>query len=315
MNIDMDLKQFADEVHRPVVRKFKRRKVIANGINDIWAVDLVDMQEWAENNDGYKYMLNIIDVFSRYAWSIPLKTKTAKEVLKAFESIKEKPKRIWSDDGKEFINKEMNAFYKKHGIVRYSTYSESKASVVERFNRTLKTNMWKRFTEKQTRRWIDMLEELMKEYNNKYHTGIGMTPLKATEKKREEKLFEKQYGEYLKEKGDEGKLKVGDSVRISRVKGTFEKGYLPNWSIEIFRIREKLYTNPVTYILQDYKGERIKGSFYEEELQKTEMTDTFLIEKVIRRRKGKALVKWLGYGEDANSWIDEKELQNFKGGV
>ena len=119
----------------------------------------------------------------------------------------------------------------------------------------------------------------------------------------------------LKEKGDEGKLKVGHSVRISRVKGTFEKGYLPNWSTEIFKIIEKLYTNPVTYILQDYKGERIKGSFYEEELLKTEMTDTFLIEKVIRRRKGKALVKWLGYGEDANSWIDEKELQNFKGGV
>jgi len=98
----MDLKQFANEVHKPVVKKFKRRKVISNGINDIWAVDLVDMQEWSDDNDGYKYMLNIIDVFSRYAWSIPLKTKTAKEVLKAFESIKEKPivrvKRVlWRD--------------------------------------------------------------------------------------------------------------------------------------------------------------------------------------------------------------------------
>lgn len=312
----MDLKQFAVELHKPVVKKFPRRKVIAQGVNDVWAVDLVEMREWAEQNDGYNYMLNVVDVFSRYAWAIPLKTKTGKEVRKAFDSIDKVPKKIWSDDGKEFINKDMNEYYKKHKIVRYGTYSESKASIVERFNRTLKTWMWKRFTEKQTRRWVDMLDELMKEYNNKIHTSLGMTPTKATEKKNEEKLFKRQYGDYLKEEAPVSDLKVGDHVRISRMKGKFEKGYLPNWSTEVFKIVEKRYTNPPTFTIEDYNGKRITGSFYEQELQKTEMNDVFLIEKVIRKKtvKGKTeyLVKWLGYGDEFNSWVDEDQVKNFK---
>jgi hypothetical protein len=311
----MDLKQFANEVHRPVVRKFPMRKVVVDGINDVWAVDLVDMQEWAEQNDGYRYMLNIVDVFSRYAWSLKLKTKTGKEVRHAFDSIDVKPRKIWSDDGKEFINRDMNEYYRKNKITRFGTYSESKASIVERFNRTLKTWLFKKFTEKQSRRWVDMLDELLDRYNNSKHSALGMSPTKATDKKNEEKLFEKQFGKYLESEPPVSSLAVGDHVRISRVKGKFEKGYLPNYSTEIFQIVEKKYTNPPTFILQDYKRRRITGAFYEQELLKTEMTDTFLIEKVIRRRKGKALVKWLGYSEDANSWIDEKDLENFKGGI
>jgi hypothetical protein len=302
----MDLKKYSEELHKPVIRKFKRRKVLAFGIDDVHSCDLVDMQEWSKENDGYKYMLNVVDVFSRYAWSIPLKTKNATEVVKAFEEIKRKPKKIWVDRGGEFYNKQMDAYLKKHDIIRYSTYSESKSVIVERFNRTLKTWMWRRFTEEQTRRWLDMLPELLKKYNNRKHSGIGMTPIEASKKENESKLLQTD------EVGTNKKYNVGDWVRISRIKGVFEKGYLPNWSAQIYKVVTVNYTNPITYELAEYNGERIEGSFYAEELQKTDLTDVFLIEKVIRRRKGEALVKWLGWNSSYNSWIKESELKNFK---
>jgi L-rhamnose mutarotase len=310
----MDLKKYSQELHKPFIKKFRRRKVVSDGIDDIHSCDLIDMGEWVNDNDGYRYMLNVVDVFSRFAWSIPLKTKTSKEVVKAFEKIDRKPNKIWVDEGKEFYNKDMDAYLKKHKITRYSTYGDHKSAIVERFNKTLKTNMWKRFTEKQTRRWIDMLDDLIKEYNNKYHTSIAMTPVKASMKKNEENLMKFQYGD--EKMSNKSKYNIGDWVRISRIKGTFEKGYLPNWSAEIFKIVGINYTDPVTYELQDYSGEKVKGSFYEQEIQKTEQKDVYLIEKEIKRRKVKGktevLVKWLGWDDKYNSWIDESELIKFK---
>ena len=128
-------------------------------------------------------MLNVVDVWSKYAWSIPLKDKTAITTLNAFKEIvassKRIPKHIWVDQGKEFYNKSMDLWLKENNIVRYSTYGEHKSSVVERFNRTLKTVMWKRFSAENTRNWIDMLDKLMLQYNNKFHSTIKMTPTQA----------------------------------------------------------------------------------------------------------------------------------------
>jgi transposase InsO family protein len=151
------------------------------------------MQEWSEENNGYRYMLNVVDVFSKYAWSIPLKDKTAITTLAAFEKIvatsKRKPKHIWVDEGKEFYNKRMDQWIKENNIVRYSTYGEHKSAVVERFNRTIKTNMWKRFTAENTRNWIDMIDKLLLEYNNRLHSTIKMTPVEASEEKIEWKYL------------------------------------------------------------------------------------------------------------------------------
>jgi hypothetical protein len=307
----MDLKKFSQELHKPFIKKFDRRKVISTGIDDIHSCDLVDMQEWSKENDGYKYLLNVVDVFSRYAWSIPLKTKSAAEVVDAFADIKRKPNKIWVDKGGEFYNKQMDAYISKNNIVRYSTYGEHKSAIVERFNKTLKSWMWRKFTELQTRRWIDMLPELLEKYNNKKHSSIGMSPVQASKKENEKQLLIKQYGNEDLSK-DKPKFNLGDWVRISRVKGTFEKSYLPNWSAEIFKVITIFHTNPITYGLAEYNGERIEGSFYEQELQKTDLTETFLVEKVIQKRKGEVLVKWLGWNESYNSWIKESELKNFK---
>lgn len=314
------MKQMATEIHRRIVKDIDRRKVITTGKNDVWAIDLVDMSEWKKQNDNTPYMLNVIDAFSRYAWSIPLKDKSAKTVTEAFKKVLEdngkSPRRLWSDKGAEFYNKTFQTLLKKHNIQLYSTYSEFKASSVERFNRTLKTLMWKRFTEENTRRWVDMLDELMEEYNNRKHSSIKMTPLEATQldKQDEQKLwqmlYENKYGDkkYQKKKP---KYKIGDWVRVSRMKGIFEKGYHPNWSQEIYKIDGISNKYPFVYYLKDYNGEKIEGSFYEPELQRTKYPDVFLVEKVLKRRtvKGKKqlYVKFMGWSDKYNDWIDEDE--------
>jgi transposase InsO family protein len=152
------------------------------------------MREWEKQNKGYKYMLNVIDVFTKFAWSIPMKDKTGKTTLECFRKIVKEtgriPKHIWVDKGLEFYNRDVSGWLEENNIIRYSTYSEHKSVVIERFNRTLKEMMWKRFTTENTRKWIDRLDELMKKYNNRFHSTIGMTPTKASRKENEKKVLE-----------------------------------------------------------------------------------------------------------------------------
>ena len=293
--------ELADELHAPVRRKFKRRRVISYGVDDVWSCDLVEMQEWKKQNKGYRYMLNVIDVHSKYAWSIPLKDKTGKTVLDAFKQIVNssgrKPDHIWVDEGKEFYNKHMDEWIKENNINRYSTHGEHKSAVVERFNRTLKTIMWKRFTAENTRNWIDMLDKLLFQYNNKKHSTIKMAPTEASQ---------------MHDPVEQSKFSVGDQVRISRIKGIFEKGYLPNWSEALYTVHEVKKTDPITYILKDMNGEIITGGFYTEELQKSNQ-EVFRIEKVMRKKKingiEHGLVKWLGYDKKFNEWKPMVEIR------
>ena len=185
----------------------------------------------------------------------------------------------------------MTAWIKEHDIVRYSTHGEHKSAVVERFNRTLKTNMWRRFTAENTRNWIDMLDKLMKEYNNKYHNTIRMKPIDASLKKNEQEVWDNVYNKTQEsapksavQNRSSSKFKIGDSVRISRIKGLFEKGYLPNWSEALYTIHEVKSSKPVTYVLKDTNGDIISGSFYNEELQKSE-TEIFRIEKILKKKR------------------------------
>ena len=152
------------------------------------------MREWEKQNKGFKYMLNVIDVFSKYAWSIPMKNKTGETTLESLRKIHREsgriPKHLWVDKGLEFYNKYVTGWLKQNNIIRYSTYSEHKSAVVERFNRTLKELMWKRFTAENTRNWIDMLDTLMHKYNNRIHSTIGMTPVRASQQGNESKVLE-----------------------------------------------------------------------------------------------------------------------------
>lgn len=212
---------------------------------------------------------------------------------------------MWIDLGKEFYNKEVDEWIKENGIIRYSTYGEHKSAVVERFNRTLKNMMWKRFTAENTRNWIDMLDNLLFKYNNTVHSTIKMTPSIASQKG---KLM---YNPEPYSAPQKPKFLVGDQVRISRIKGIFEKGYLPNWSEALYTIHKVKATSPITYILKDMKGEIVEGGFYTEELQKSKQ-EVFRIEKVLRKKKingvEHGLVKWLGYDETFNEWKPMSEI-------
>ena len=277
-------------------------------IDEIWAADLVEMQDVSEQNNGFRYMMNIIDVFSKFAWSVPLKDKRGDTVTEAFKKVVKSsdrlPKFLWVDQGKEFYNKNMDVWLKKNSITRYSTFGEHKSAVIERFNRTIKEKMWVRFTAENTRNWIDMIDKLIWEYNNTKHSIIKMTPFEASKKENEAYIIGSR--KYRNIESTRSKFKVGDRVRISRIKGLFEKGYLPNWSEEVFEVVKVKYTSPVTYILKDQLGEVLVGGFYTEELQKTNQ-DVYRIEKVLKRKKIKgvehALVKWAGYSKKHNQWI------------
>ena len=311
--------QLAEELHKPIRRKFQRRHVDVFEIDDVWGADLVDMREWMNQNKGFKYMLNVIDVFSKYAWSIPLKDKTGKTTFEAFRKITQESHRIakhnlninWVDKGLEFYNKYVTEWLERNNIIKYSTYSENKSVVVERFNRTLKEMMWKRFTAENTRNWIIMLDDLLNKYNNRVHSTIGMTPVKASQKGNEMKALENTLAKTRAIPKRKATFKIEDKVRISRMKATFEKGYLPNWSEELYIVDKVQNTLPVTYKLKNLLGEEIEGSFYEQELQKSQQ-EVYRVEKVIRKKKingvEHALVKWSGYNEKHNQWIPVKDL-------
>jgi hypothetical protein len=297
--------QVAKELMRKVLPVTMYSKVHSPDVDAIWALDLAEMGEWADSNGGYKYILCAVDVFSRYAWCVPLKSKTAKDVWDAFSSLlaHAKPEKIWVDQGGEFYNAVWTRELKRLGIVRYSTYGTHKASIVERFIRTLKSALWFQFLRKQTRAWRDILQEVVNKYNTTQHHGISMTPTEArTEKGRAALTL--QLGEDVGVH-DKPKFAVDDWVRISRWKGFFEKGFHPNWSYEIYKVREVKAGHPVRYYLQDYDGERIDGAFYGNELQTVKDPEYFPVEKVIKARTVKGqkqqLVQFLGYKDPR--WI------------
>ena len=171
--------QDAYTLHKPIRLVFRRRKTFTVGINDLWQADLVDLSALAKFNDKYKYILTCIDVFSKYAWALPLKSKTGADLTEAFSSllVDRHPAHLQTDKGTEFLNKKFQSMLRGNEIRFYTTENnDTKASVAERFNRTLKTKMWKYYTYKNTYRYIDVLQDLLHSYNNTYHRSIGMTP-------------------------------------------------------------------------------------------------------------------------------------------
>ena len=293
----------AEELHKPIKRKFNKRRVFVNGIDKIWAADLADMTALSNDNNGVKFLL-VIDIFSKYGWIVPLKDKKGETVANALKTIfkERKPGKLWTDKGREFYNKDV-----KELVNLYSTENEEKSSIVERWIRTMKEKMWKYFTDNNTYTYMDVLPELVEDYNNTVHSSIKMTPIDASKKKNELTVWRNLYPDRYKINNLTPKFSVGDEVRITKKKKVFEKGYTTRWTEEIFTIKEIQNTNPITYKLEDLQGEEIKGTFYEPELQKTGQ-QIYRIEKIIKKEKGKSLVKWKGYSDKFNSWVNNKDL-------
>ena len=311
-------KQDTYTLHAPVRKKFSRNRVIVRGIDENWEADLVDVQNLKQYNDGYRYILTCIDVLSKFAWVVPLKAKTAKDIINAFKRILEGgrcPLLLHTDKGSEFMNTKFQNFLKDQNIQFFTTENSEKCSILERFNRTIKTRLWHNFTFENSYRYIDILDKLLQGYNNSVHSSIRMKPIEVTiENQRQalDALYGPRNGLEPK-RSKRFRYSVGDQVRISKNKLRFEKGYAANWSEEIFTISKRLHRVPPVYRLTDYNGEEIRGTFYEPELLsviKPKHTK-FLIEKVVttRTRKGKKqyLIRWKGYGKEFDSWVNKLE--------
>lgn len=298
------------ELHKPTRKNYPRRKTILKGIDDLWQIDLVEVQPLARFNRGFKYLLTVIDGFSKYAWVEPVKNKTGQSVSTALNNIFKKssrsPKNIQSDNGKEFYNSFFQNLMKKRGINHYSTYTTKKAAIVERFNRTLKTMMWRTFSLRGNYKYLDILPNILEKYNHSVHMTTGYRPTDVKSSQDEKIITDKLYSSTNIINIKKPKYKAGDFVRISKHKSIFAKGYTPNWSAEIFKIVKVNKTRPVTYILDDMKGQPILGSFYEQEINKTKHPNVYLVEKVLKKKGDKLYVKWLGLNE--KSWIRKNDV-------
>ena len=265
--------------HFPLIKKFKRNVNIYPGINDTWQIDLCDMRAFNTENQGYNYILTVIDGFSKFGWAFKLKKRTALEVLNTIRNLVEKytPKKIHSDEGNEFFNNNFKTFLKSRGIKLYLTNSELKATIVERFNRTIKEKMWRLFSHNGNHCWVNHLDDIILSYNNTKHRSIKFSPIKVN-KKTSKQVFLNLYG-YDKSTRDSSyiykqKFKVGDSVRLSKYKTIFEKGYTPNYTNEIFIITKVLFKSVPTYVLEDLNGEEILGKFYQNEILKVNINSS-----------------------------------------
>lgn len=302
--------RIADELHKPARRKYPTRRVILKGISDLVQSDLVDLQLYSKHNRGYKYIMTIINCFTKVADAFPLKSKTGAEVAKALKSYFFKKNRrvklFQTDLGTEFYNPKVEKLLQSYNIKHYSTYSDKKASIVERFNRTLKGMMWRRFTAQGTYKWINMLGDLIKRYNNTFHRSIGMKPSQVNSSN--EDVVRQRLNTIKRSHVRRPRFSVGDKVRISKQKMIFDKAYLPSWTNEIFEIQNVQPTIPPTYLLVDGRGETLKGSFYEPELMKSKSGDVYPVERVLRRKGDKVLVRWLGYDKSHDSWILKNQI-------
>ena len=181
----------------------------------------------------------------------------------------------------------------------YSTHNEGKSVAAERFIRTIKNKIYKHMTSVSKTVYIDKLEDIINEYNNTKHRTTKMKPIDVKDN---------IYIDFGKEVNDNNpKFKVGDHVRISKYKIIFAKRYTPNWSEEVFVIKKIKNTVSWTYVIDDLNGKEITGTFYEKELQKIDQQE-FRIEKVIKKNGDKLYIKWKGYDNSFNSWIDKKDL-------
>ena len=272
MRIDWS-QQLAEELHKPITRNFRKRRAISYGVDKIWAADLVEIQKYSKWNKGIKYLLTVIDVFSKYGWIVPLKDKKTESVSLAFDHIfkksKRKPEKLWTDKGSEFISKHFQEFLKKNNITLYHTENEEKSSIVERWNKTMKNKMWKMFSANNNTVYWDTIDKLVDDYNNTVHSSIEMTPTEASKKENEKQVFANLYGDEIYLKPKKPKFSIGDKVRLSKYeRPVFDKGYTPNWTEEVFVNDKVMLTKPVTYYVVDLLGEKVEGSFNEKELQK-----------------------------------------------
>ena len=264
-------------LHRDVKLRFPRRKILTRGIDYLWQADLLDYDPISDVNSNFRYLLTIIDAFSRYAIAIPLRNKsgpaTTAAFLRGMKAVKSKPKKLQTDEGKEFYNEKFKDMLKENKIHQYSTTTKIKCAIVERFNRTLRSRIQKYMVTKGTLRYIDVLPDIVLGYNKTQHSSLEKYSPEQVNKGNEKEVFNIQYGEYLAKRKKAHKLKIGDTVRLSKFRKSkkstkFRKGYERTFTRRKYTIVDTHHTEPPTYSVKRADGKKkIINPVYEEELQ------------------------------------------------
>ena len=256
-------------LHRRIVKKkFPRRRIITYFPFQIFQADLIEYSQrhFSMVNKGFKYILIVIDCFSKKVYAYPVKRKNADYMSDAFQNIFNKldhyPNSLITDQGLEFYNSKVKKVFDTFGINHYHTKTKTKwkASMAERVMRTIKSRLQKYFYKNKTKKWIDILPQIIRNYNNTPHRIIGMAPNKVTEKN-SAAIYKKVFGDsHLKVIP---RLQIGDKVRILIEKALFEKGYTQNWSEKIYIIKSAFQKSGVVwYKLKDLNNETLPGIRY-----------------------------------------------------
>ena len=325
-------------LHRPLKRTFKRNRVVVNNIDHLWEADLIvfDKSRYKGVNGDYGFILVVIDVFSRFVWTVPLKTRKCRESTEALRSILgstgRHPRLMRTDAGGEFIGNEMKTFLRQQDIVHIITRNEVKANYVERVIQTIKTRLFRYFTHKNTYRWVDVISDLTDSYNRSYHTTIRRAPITVHDGTRDEvwatqyivpvlesvekKKSTKTASRPKKRRRGVFKYKAGDHVRISHKRKPFERAYDEKFTGEIFKVEKRFRREDIPiYKLVDWGDDPIEGTFYQQELEKVHVDDNtiFKIDKILKKRKRRgvreSLVRWLYYPAKFDSWLSDREIR------
>lgn len=305
-------------LHRQINRSFRRRKVIAPFIDYQWDADTAVMKTFAKDNDGFAYFVVTIDVFSRFANTFPLRTTQGKEMAFTLETIfrrGRKPNKLRTDKGVEFKNRDVQRLLKAERVDHFFTQNEQKSSYSERCIKTLKSKIFRYLSRHQTHRWIDVLDDITQSYNAAYHRSIKMAP-RAVTKKDEARLWKMQYPtSQYKVPRRRFAFQKGDTVRISHVRQPFDREYDERWTMEYFVVDDRGMKEGLPYYtLKDTANDPVRGTFYQSELNRVRVSDQteYRIEKIVRRRRHDALVKWMGWPAKFNSWIPLTDLKDYK---
>ena len=265
-------------LHKQIRKKYIRRKIVSYYPYDVCMADVAfyNSRDYVKANNGYKYILVFIDVFTKMCYVEPLKNKTALTTLLALEKIikrlPEIPHLFVTDDGTEFYNRPVRGLLEKYGIRHYSIRGEHKAAVAERMIRTMKGRLEKYMWHNKTKRYVDILGDIVNNYNRTPHRTIGMAPISVTLANREE-VFKKMYPKHNLQ--TDTRLAVGDKVRITKLKTVFEKGYKRNWSIELYTIVSAKSSGGVDYYkIQDEDGNILPRQRYYYELNLVKKHDS-----------------------------------------
>ena len=324
--------QEAYNLFKPARVNFPRPRIHVDGVDASWELDLVVMDHifqadgrelsLSEDNDGYKYVLVVIDVFSKYVWARLCKTKQSQEISAAFDAIlleaaPRKPRSIRTDMGGEFQGTPFERIVRDLDVNHYWAYSDLKAVFVERAIKTIKARIRKYIDYTGKMRYVDVMDDVLKAYNSSIHSSTGMAPQNVTSYDRDAiEYYAYHHDTNPRPKPRDYSFEIGDPVVISKLRGKFRREYDAKYSHEIFRIKTRNKRSGVpVYILNEWDGSTIKGSFYEPELQKITLTTDrrYKIEKVLRKRGSNSLVKWLGWETKYATWIPTSEITRIRG--